>query len=754
MFCPNCHYPNPADATQCAKCNQSTDYSREHLYFSDTFVFVRAADAHPIAIKVDDAIQTYRAPAILSRHRHAVNFGDEAPTGKKKDEIAPLPDQPKLSAPSLKLLTVITDRKIYKPGAEAGIFIVAPDAPEKEASLEIKLGGQKVYEAKAPLNRDGLALHRYADFKEGEYTVTVTLPNGDRAECTFSAVEFTLSPLIAALEKHEYVQQHLKFTLGLLVLSRPYSGPVEFGLQCQVCGDRVVATQKANAKDGKANGDFDLSGHGGPFHVQVTTPDGYTALVSFPGTGAQEREHIRVNPLGQTVEAGLLPWEDTTPIRGLYLGAGEMNTTPLMLESAIGARGKLKVASDLPLAQVVTFNLRTGVSRVIERTDLKRGSEIEFDADAPYTLFHAGAFTKDKPFTGWGIVFKPLAFDAQLTVPKTAKPAEEIDIHLDLRGLRDPEGLKAAFCLLLAYDARLEHESPAPKLAKRIYESIRGATASLTVGDAARASDYRTYPEAVFSTGAFPQMPQVQLRATPTDAFVAPAAMAPKGRGLLKKAALPLMAAGAAVGAVAGAFAKGEAATETLTMVVAPTRMEFPELVHLELFYFEGEASRTIKLGDQIGAWRVRAYVIGGVDVQELTADVQADKPLYAELDLPAIASDGDDITAAVNYNTRSPADLVITTLFGETRARVNGSGAQTFTIKGPGKVDVRIENESGADWSVRDVARPGVQKVTASRLVILENGQTVSGEKVVAYPSVGHVLRDTIEALLRYPFG
>lgn len=772
MFCPNCHHPNPADAKQCAKCSQSTDYFREHLYFSDTFAFVRADGAHPIAIKVDDAIQTYRALAILSRHRHVVAFGDEAPTGKKKDEIAPLPDQPKLSAPSLKLLTVITDRKIYKPGTEAGIFIVAPDAPEKEASLEIKLGGQKVYEAKAPLNRDGLALHRYADFKEGEYTAIVTLPNGDRAECTFSAAEFTLSPLIATLEKHEYVQQHLKFTLGLLVLSRPYSGPVEFGLQCQVCGERVVATQKVTAKDGKAKGDFDLSGHGGPFHVQVTTPDGYTALVSFPGTGAQEREHIRVNPLGQTVEAGLLPWEDTTPIRGLYLGAGEMNTTPLMLESAIGMRGKLKVASDLSLVQVVTLNPRTGEVRVIEQTDLKRGAEIEFDADAPYTLFHVGAFTKDKPFVGWGIVFKPLAFDAQLTAPKTAKPAEEIDIHLRLQHperspLSLPKGAKSkdameegpgvgVFCLLLAYDARLEHESLAPKLAKRIYENVRGATSSLTVGDAMRASDYRSYPEAAFLTGA---PPPVAPSAAPLPrggdnlpvAMAAPA-QAVRGGMLKKAAAAPLMAVAAAADAVAGAFAKTE--TETLTMVVAPTRMEFPELVHLELFYFEGEAARTVRLGDQIGTWRVRAYVMSGVDYQELTADVQADKPLYAELDVPAIASSGDDITAAVNYHTRSPADLVITTLFGETRVKVNGSGAQTFAIKGPGKVDVRIENESGVDWSVRDVARPGVQKVTASRLVILGNGQTARGEKVVAYPSVGHVLRDTIDALLRYPFG
>ena len=144
----------------------------------------------------------------------------------------------------------------------------------------------------------------------------------------------------------------------------PYSGQVEFGLQCQVCGERVVATQTAQAKDGLAHGDFDVSGHGGPFHVQVTTPDGNTALVSFPGTGATEREHIKINPLGQTAEAGLLPWEDAQPVRGFYIGAGETNMTPLMLDSVHAARGRLQVASRMSQAQVVTFNPRTGDGRL------------------------------------------------------------------------------------------------------------------------------------------------------------------------------------------------------------------------------------------------------------------------------------------------------------------------------------------------------------------------------------------------------
>jgi hypothetical protein len=197
-----------------------------------------------------------------------------------------------------------------------------------------------------------------------------------------------------------------------------------------------------------------------------------------------------------------------------------------------------------------------------------------------------------------------------------------------------------------------------------------------------------------------------------------------------------------------------QAKVEAPAMVVAPTRMEFPELAYLEFFEVEGQASRTVKLGDQIGAWRVRAYVFQGADYVELTSDVQADKLLYAELDLPAIASVGDDLLASVNYYTREPAELIIATAQGETRRQVKDSGMERFSILGPGRVQVRIENASGSDWTLRDVLWPGKQRVTASRLMILDKGQTARGERVVVYATPGQVLKDTITALIHYPFG
>ncbi len=750
MYCPTCSHPNAANADECRLCRTDTRYFRERVFIGEQFIFVQADKKHPIALKVDGSVQTYHAPAVISLHQHAVGFGDEPPKGKKQRPVAPLPDQPQLAHPMLNLLTVVADRKIYRPGDMAALFVVAPDAAGRDAALEIRIAGQKVYEAQVALNQDGLALHHYADLKEGEYTAVVNLADKGQAECTFSAAEFTLSPLIATLEEHKYAEKRLVFTLKLLVLSMPYSGEAEFGLQCQVCGERVVATQTVQVKNGVAQGEFDLSGHGGPFHVQVTTPDGNTALVAFPGTGATEREHIQINPLGQTAEAGLLPWENAQPVRGFYIGSGEVAMTPLMLESVHAARAKLKAAADVVPAQVVTFNPRTGTSQVIDYVNIKRGETVEFDVDAPYTLFTVGAFTKNGPFEGWGVVVRPLAFEATLiTTPVTAQPGQAIDVQIDLTPLPlgEEAGVRAAFCWLLAYDARLEHESPVPRLAKRIYESIRDTTGGLTAGPVPNAGDERWNPPedpVRFFAGGPPVRAKAFMRLEAMQPPMVAAAPSP----------MVLSAGSGIVAEMRPRALSADMAVEAPTMVVAPTRMEFPELVYNELFYMEGQAARTVKLGDQIGTWRVRAYIFQGADYRELTADVQADKPLYAELDLPAIASPGDDISAAVNYATRRPAELIIATAEGETRAHVGGSGTQRFAIRGPGRVEVRLDGEDGSDWTVRDVAPPGVQKVTASRLLILDKGQTARGEKVVIYVSMGQVLKDTITALISYPFG
>lgn len=721
MICPQCQHDNPGDASRCRNCKADLKDARDRIVVGQQFIFLDAATGHPVAAQIDGDVRRCESPAIFSRHLHAVAFGQEWTA-------------PRLTPPTLDLFTVVTDRKIYRPQDEVTVFVVGLNAPGAQTELEIALAGQRVYGATVALDDSGLGLHRYADLREGEYTVTVRLlsaAKGQReatAVSEFSVAEFTLSPLVAVLESHSFEGERLKFRLRVMQLSVPYAGPVELGLQCQVCGDRVVQTQTAQVSDGAVEAEFDLSGHGGPFKVQVVTPDGEAALIAFPSTRADERQHITFNPLGRTVEGGLLPFAGANEVRGLYLGGGGVNNTPFQLEAGIAETGRLRLASAMRLAQVVVLNPITGESRLVrEAQGLQPGDVLEFPVEAPYVLFTVGGFGRKGPYEGWGVVVRPVELRATLGAPKEARPGDEVAVRV--------EASAPAACLLLVYDARLEHESPVPKLAKRIFEQVRDATQLLHEGEPPKWSE----PVALPAMAGFP-LPAGPLRRR-MDAGA-------PDMGLFARAA-PMAAQAFTTGAVME--------VETLALPVAPTRQEFPELVYLDLFPIEGAApiaERTVRLGDQIGTWRCRAYVFRGLDYQELTADVQADKPVYAELDLPALIGEGDEIDVSVTYHTPRPARLTITTPDGEIVGAVAGHGRETFRLRSAGEVMVHLAGEAGDDWTVRRVEPPGVQTVTASRLMILDRGETAVGERVTVYPTLGPLLAETIEALYRYPFG
>jgi hypothetical protein len=743
MFCPSCRVPvEPHVRQECPYCQADMKGLRERLAVGAQFVFADASLNRPIAISLDgEEPQVFTQPTIISRHRHGLGLG-EAHT--RFDRRRRTPDEPGVDLPRLPvpvgpdLTAVITERKIYRPKDEAHIFVIAPDASGEEIEMEVQLAGQQVTKDRLTLDEVGLALLPYADLEEGEYTVLVRrLGQEGRkpAECTFSVAEFTLSPLIALLERHTYEVGELSFSVRVLALSVPYSGPLELGLQS---GARVVEIQQAEAHDGVIEASFAVSQHEGPFRLQITTPDGETATVFFPGTARTERERITLCPLGEVAEAGLLPGEDTQEIRGLHVGYGAVEVTPLRLESAVARTGRLVADVRAGAVQIVTFHPLTGATALYEFTGVAAGDAIEFPVEAPYTLFTVGVLAPRHAYEAWGVVVHPIELTATLSAPESAEPGQEIAIRVDVD--------HPASCLLLVYDARLEHESPLPKLGKQLIDAIRSDTGDLKEQTAPALAAMPPWAwgspwDAEFALG-----PPV-TRAGP----VARGMAATLGESIAFMAAqMPLAEPAASPPGTAVATVP-----ETLVFVAAPSREDFPELAYMELFTVRDLVERTVLLGDQIGTWRCRAYVVAGLDVVELTADVDATKAVYAELDLPAIVAAGDDILASVHYHTQQPATLVITLPDGQTiSGAALGHAAETFHLTEPGDVTVHIASTEGEDWTTRTVKPPGVQTVTSSRLEILRRGETIQGERVVVYPGPADVLQDTIEALGRYPFG
>jgi hypothetical protein len=751
MFCPSCSDPNPTDRETCHGCGTRLP-ERQRVHVGQQFVLLNADAGHPMAVCLDaGAPITVTKPTIISRHRHAVAFGEAwgAPSAwqsgllrrlsgrrRRVRHYFPIPDQPRLEGPRLDLTAVVTERRVYHPDDQAHIFIVTPDLAGGEVELEVHLAEQTIMRERVTLNAAGLALFPYADLQEGEYIVRVRRSERQKwAECRFSVAEFTLSPLIATLDSHAYADSMLHFELHLLQLNVPYTGDVELGLQCAACDDRVVLTQERRVQEGVVAAEFDLSRHDGPFKIQVTTPQGETALVDLPGSGVSERERIVISPLGRVAEASLLPGDDTQPVRGLHVGYRDIRASPLRLENAVAREACFVAAGDCVAVQIVAQNPLSGESAVYEWRRVKRGDRLTVGVNAPFTLLTVAAAMLEGLYEGWATVIRPSDLDAALTAPDQAAPGDQITVSLS--ATPSPHLPSTIHCLLLAYDARLEHPSPLPRLGQRQYQVIRDASAKLGDGPA---------PDAT--------------RITLPDVFRGirfAAAAAPKA---LLGIAQPTMAAqGNLSQPVTAVGARPplplEEAVEAPPLLIPPAREDFPELAYLELFEFEEQAERVIPLGDQIGTWRCRAYLVSGLEVVELTADVQADKLLYAELDLPAIVAKGDEIEAGVTYHSDGPAEMLVTLPGGETiQGMVMGHGAERFTLTGPGEVSAQLSAATAQDWTTRTVQAPGIQTVTASRLELLRAGETVSGQRVVVYPGISLVLTDTIEALLHYPFG
>jgi uncharacterized protein YfaS (alpha-2-macroglobulin family) len=177
-------------------------------------------------------------------------------------------------------------------------------------------------------------------------------------------------------------------------------------------------------------------------------------------------------------------------------------------------------------------------------------------------------------------------------------------------------------------------------------------------------------------------------------------------------------------------------------------------MVYVDLFAVEAVAERHVKLGEQIGTWRCRAYVFRGLDYAEVTADVQTAKDVYVELDLPAFVAPGDEVFARARFHSPVAADLTVQTATGIVRERVKGDGAIEIKLTGPGEVVGKLAGGPDRDMISRVVGMPGRQKVTVSRLGLLRAGETAEGERVVVYPNMGMVIKEAIESLIQYPFG
>ncbi|MFQ5855326.1 MAG: hypothetical protein ACE5LU_06760 [Anaerolineae bacterium] len=752
MRCPACGTANALQRDECAECGASITYLRDNVYLGRQFAFFDASPARPMVVDLAQAGQTtptehqFTTPTIISRHEFAVHFGPASPEqepsfvdrlfGRPRRRID-LPEVlPIVELPALDLVTVTTDRKIYRPEDDVHIFVVGLNCAGQEAELEVQLAGQRVYHTRVILNDAGLHLHLYAGLEEGEYAVVVNVADqpGAQAECTFSCAEFTLSPLIAVLESHQVDREQLGVEIRLTQLNVPYDGTVEVSLRS---GDRKLETQSVHVKDGALVARFDLRRQWAweALTIEIVTPEGNTATAALPGTGLRERQRVRLSPLDVPVEASLVPFADAEgEIRGLHYTHVREEDTPFELVDVIAEQGRLRAIRDATLVHVLAFDPIKQTHRRFEFRDVSAGDELTFDVDTPYSVFTLGAFmARGHPYEAWGVVIRPVELDASIDAPAAAVPGQPVVLRLQTSEVSETSEV-STHCLLLVYDVRLEHEDPLPKLARRIFTQVQDGTRGLgeqRLQEVATAGPDQTlhwWGEFDLLDARFGAQPVRMLQAQ-----ASPMAMAADADFLRDV---------------------GELETITLTPLLVAPREAFPELAFVELFPVDGPVEKTIRLGDQIGTWRCRAYFFHGCDYAGVTHDIEASQDVYAELDLPAIVGEGDELIATARYHSKDVATLTVATPTDQSVHIVAGDGIVEFPLTAPGEITTHIATEEISDTSRRWVDPPGVETVTASRLMLLQRDETVTGRRVVVYPSIGPLLQTTIDYLVHYPFG
>ena len=759
MYCPYCQTGNDQLALRCRSCQADISSIKEQLYLGSQFVFVRADQSKPVALKVNGILTHVESDTILSRFDNRIQLFDRGNQkidykAERRANLIRLPQElGTKTAGRLAPITVVSDRKIYRKGDVAQLILVAPHRPFAPLALEIRLTGQKILDITVALNGDGLALYAFEVADEGAYEVVVyPTANGersDRAEYSFSCAAFSLSPLLATLVRHTLDQHTFAYELEIKQLAQPYSGPATVRIKG---GEEIVTEREVEVAAGHLSDTVELTPRwwrwmNDQLVLEVTTPAGHTAALQVPNSSTLDRESIpltSLTPNGITASLSAQTAAGQT-VRGLTLTDGAVeNELPLRLEAVVGNEGVLWAETELSKMLLTLSYPLSGETESFEFVDVEAGQSIPFPipADEPYLQFSVGclATQADKaPFESFGVVIRPAESSGRLSGPTTAVPGSPIDLTLKTD--------RPATCLLVVYDPRLQHENPLPKLSKKIFEHLRrraGQARHQTLQAASDFADRRALNHQIgvsgFNGGRM------------TDPFTEGLLGFDDEAVLMRSArSMPMMDM---MMETAGLPEEADTVDVALPEMSLAARESFPELIFCELFLMETEAIKRIVLGDQIGTWRCRAYFFSGVDWSEATHDISAELDLYTELDVPALAGPADAIWGQAVYHSKGPALLTIKTGRDQFEHQVNGDGVVEFPISGPGEIETDIRSDKGQDIGRRIIPLPGRETVTASKLRLLRPGEAITGKPVVAYPSASELLAETIKALIRYPFG
>ncbi len=700
----------------------------------------------------------------------------------------------------LRLAGAAMDQPQYWPHEKVRVKVMMPGCARAQATLQVrKRDANPVTIGPIVLDENGLAVVEVMDggksrLQLGEYSVEVKVaepPLG--ATASFAVVEGSLGSVSLA---HEFKRltnpadlervkagwflgnaagagkrwgNGLSFKNELRVSNRPYDGPVTVTSRCMLPGCNGVQAGppiQMTIQGGKLQGTVSVSGHSGPFQIEVVTPKG-SLRHQFEGSSHVERDMVQISKgVRHRHAAGLAPYAGTTQVPGRQLFVEsklESEKDAFEVASPIAQGGKLSVGvrrgvtgaalhAWSPKPDGRGFELK--VLRAGAR--LQAGSKLEVPVLAPYTMIAIGGWSGGKFVEGYTLAFPPAGMKVKLDAPKEGAPLREVPVAIEVSASDGQgQGLQVSG-ILEAYDNRIASRSPDSPLASAVGDSFRNVGNSLNAWVDQLELERRAKEEEARDERA----PRKMVLAKPAPS----PSMAPRGRtssgvgggygvgyAKARSARYAIRLGGPAQGGtraaqggdeeVSGEIRKGE------QKVVACERVQTDA---------SGRATVKVKLPPQTGRVSFRFVALRGLDWASAERGLDVAKKAFVEVQLPQSFVPGARIEAKLS---------VVNTLKENVTLAIWGAGiaaTQKHTIPpGQKELSVRWEGRQGGTLSIhlqdargrsldrrelalRDVAN---QTLTLSRLE-LGGKQPVSfekGESAMVYEGPGALLKGMV---------
>ncbi|MCD4785754.1 MAG: hypothetical protein K8T10_18190 [Candidatus Eremiobacteraeota bacterium] len=634
----------------------------------------------------------------------------------------------------LKLSALVTDRKVYKPGDAVEIFAFLPQYSGRKVKFEIHRNDKVFTKEEIEIDDAGMFRDKLKDLNDGAYALKVFMEEKEIADCEFTVAEYSLSFMRASLVSHTYKDQNLSFSLSILMGDIPYDGELNAGLFCGFC-EIVVASIKIQSEKGNANGEFSLAGHTGPFTIVITTPDGESATVFLPGTKSDVRDTVRISQAGEIIEGGLLP-SDSLPqkVRGIYYGSVGVQTMPVTLENMAGKPTVLHVNQDIDHLLLNIYSPLDDKFWEIEKRNVRKDEKLDLDIPYPISILTIGAIGRDC-YETYSLLFNPENMDLDIEADEKVKPGEEIDILV--------KSNRSGKLMLVVADSRLERENPLDKLAENTFRNIKLNIAKFHSGKVEEYSPVVRGPQldTRYMFAGMGGAPDI------IESDMGMMAFASASMDLAETMTLPLSMD-------VDEFVDSQADEVEEESNITTTRMDFPELLFADIIEFDGRFEKKLKLGEQIGAFTIFAFLIDGFDFKSAKKQVQTSQDVYVELDVPALLSPGDEIMGKVYAKCPDEGKLSVRSALTSIEEEINKIGKFEILLKSAGEVMAELDSPMGKDITSKTILPPGKEKITTSNLVWLKPEESVRAEKIVVYPDVGFFIKDATKSLVKYPFG